>query len=85
MPLVVDHSALVEFVVRDTGIGIKPEDQACLFEEFGRVDSDEVRAREGTGLGLRLSHMLAELLGGTIELTSALGVGSTFTLILPEG
>jgi PAS domain S-box-containing protein len=79
-----DHSALVEFTVCDTGIGIKPEDQARLFEEFGRVDSAEVRAREGTGLGLRLSHMLAELLGGTIELTSGLGVGSAFALVLPE-
>jgi PAS domain S-box-containing protein len=77
------HAPSVEFVVRDTGIGIKIEDQARLFEEFGRVDSAEVRTREGTGLGLRLSHMLAELLGGTIQFTSALGVGSTFTLILP--
>jgi signal transduction histidine kinase len=79
------HSAaLVIFSVRDTGIGITAEDQAKLFQEFGRVASAAVRAREGTGLGLRLSGKLAELLGGTISLTSELGIGSTFTLLLPE-
>ena len=77
-------SVLVAFSVRDTGIGIAPEDQARLFQEFGRVNSEAVRAREGTGLGLRLSHQLAALLGGRIELVSEPGVGSTFTLILPE-
>ncbi|MBK9710138.1 MAG: PAS domain S-box protein [Kouleothrix sp.] len=76
---------LVEFVVRDTGIGIRAEDQAKLFTEFGRVASAEVRAREGTGLGLRLSRQLATLLGGRIELQSELGKGSTFTLVLIEG
>jgi signal transduction histidine kinase len=74
----------VVFSVSDTGIGIAPEDQARLFQEFGRVNSEAVRAREGTGLGLRLSHQLAALLGGRIELVSEPGVGSTFTLILPE-
>jgi signal transduction histidine kinase len=71
-------------MVRDTGIGIRAEDQARLFQEFGRVDSDAVRAREGTGLGLRLSRQLAALLGGTIELESEFGVGSAFMLLLPE-
>jgi PAS domain S-box-containing protein len=77
-------SALVTFAVRDTGIGIRPEDQAKLFAEFGRVESAEVRAREGTGLGLRLSHKLAELLGGSIELQSEFGSGSTFSFRLTQ-
>jgi signal transduction histidine kinase len=67
--------------VVDSGIGIRAEDQVRLFQEFGRVSSVEVRQREGTGLGLRLSRRLADLLGGKIELTSELGKGSRFTLV----
>jgi PAS domain S-box-containing protein len=81
---VVGRWSSVVIRVSDTGIGIAAEDQTKLFTEFGRVESDAVRAREGTGLGLRLSRQLAALLGGTIALSSALGVGSTFTLVLPE-
>ncbi|HEX5690699.1 MAG TPA: ATP-binding protein, partial [Roseiflexaceae bacterium] len=77
-------SSSLVFSVRDTGIGIRAEDQVRLFTEFGRVDSAEVRQREGTGLGLRLSQRLAELLGGTIEVRSDFGVGSTFMLKLPQ-
>jgi signal transduction histidine kinase len=55
-----------------------------LFQEFGRVDSAAVRGREGTGLGLRLSQKLAELIGGRIGVQSEYGVGSTFTLVLLE-
>jgi PAS domain S-box-containing protein len=80
--LVLGSGFSVLFAVRDTGIGIKAEDQAKLFTEFGRVDSAAVRAREGTGLGLRLSRQLAALLGGRIDLTSELGRGSIFTLVL---
>jgi len=77
-------AARVTFSVHDTGIGIKGEDQARLFTEFGRVDSPVVRDRAGTGLGLRLSQKLAELLGGSIELASEFGTGSTFILNLPR-
>lgn len=70
------------FEIADTGIGIRAEDMACLFTEFGRIESDAVRSREGTGLGLRISQRLAELMGGQILVHSQLGVGSTFTLIL---
>ena len=69
--------------VHDTGIGIRAEDQARLFQAFERVPPSGGRWREGTGLGLRLSHKLAALLGGEIRLVSEYGVGSTFTLILP--
>jgi signal transduction histidine kinase len=76
---------LTKIHISDTGIGIKAEDQAKLFREFGRVDSEAVRQREGTGLGLRLSLQLAQLLGGEIQLVSTFGHGSVFTLVLPEG
>jgi signal transduction histidine kinase len=78
-----DGRSCVTIRVRDTGIGIAPEDHAKLFQEFGRISSKAVRAREGTGLGLRLSRQFATLLGGTITLASELGSGSTFTLVLP--
>ena len=76
------HSVVI--CISDSGIGIRPEDQARLFAEFGRVDSAAVRAREGTGLGLRLSQRMVELLGGTIAVDSEYGFGSTFTLVFPE-
>ncbi len=74
----------VAFHVHDTGIGIRESDQQYLFETFGRIGSDEVRSREGTGLGLRIVWQLCTLLGGTIHIKSIYGVGSTFTLTLPQ-
>jgi signal transduction histidine kinase len=71
------------FRVRDTGIGIAPEDQERIFEEFSQVDSRLQRQHRGTGLGLPLSRKLAELLGGVVELHSELGVGSVFSLRIP--
>jgi len=73
----------VAFAVADTGIGIAPKDLEVIFEEFGQLRSPVQRRVKGTGLGLPLSRRLAELLGGRIEVTSAVGVGSTFTLLLP--
>ncbi|MDE3077271.1 MAG: response regulator, partial [Chloroflexota bacterium] len=69
--------------VRDTGIGIKPEDQALVFEEFRQVDQGPARQQEGTGLGLALVRRLVELHGGQVWVDSAPGKGSTFTFILP--
>jgi signal transduction histidine kinase len=74
----------IEIAVSDTGIGIAPEDQAMIFEEFRQVSSDYVRKREGTGLGLALTRRFIELHGGTIRVESELGKGSTFTFTLPE-
>jgi len=73
----------VAFAVTDTGIGIAPEDQTRIFEDFAQVDGIAQRRVKGTGLGLPLSRRLAELLGGTILVTSQPGAGSTFTLTIP--
>jgi signal transduction histidine kinase len=74
----------VEIAVSDTGIGIAPEDQGAIFEEFRQVGTDVVRKREGTGLGLALTRRFIELHGGTIGVESEPGKGSTFTFTLPE-
>jgi signal transduction histidine kinase len=73
----------VQISVHDTGIGIAPEDQAAVFEEFRQVGRDHMRKAEGTGLGLALTRRFVELHGGTIGLQSAPGAGSTFTVSLP--
>ena len=73
----------IAFVVADTGIGIAPEHQMLIFDEFAQVEA-RGRAREGgSGLGLPLARRLAELLGGTLTVASAIGSGSTFTLTVP--
>ncbi|HEX6794496.1 MAG TPA: ATP-binding protein, partial [Casimicrobiaceae bacterium] len=74
---------VAEIGVHDTGIGIAPEDQAAVFEEFRQVGRDYTRKQEGTGLGLALTKRFVELHGGTIRLESAPGAGSTFTFTLP--
>jgi signal transduction histidine kinase len=69
--------------VHDSGIGIAPEDQAAVFEEFRQVGSDYTKKQEGTGLGLALTKKFVELHGGRIWLESAPGKGSTFTFSIP--
>ncbi len=73
----------VQVAVRDTGIGITPEDQERLFEEFHQVGRSSGVKREGTGLGLTLTKKFVELHGGRIWVESQVGVGSTFTFTLP--
>lgn len=74
----------VEFFVSDTGIGISEPDQRIIFEEFAQVDSAMQRRVKGTGLGLPLSRKLAELMGGSVDVSSTIGKGSTFRLKIPR-
>jgi signal transduction histidine kinase len=76
----VDGSA--EVSVSDTGVGIAPEDQEAIFEEFRQVGTADKKV-EGTGLGLALSRKFIELHGGRIWVTSQVGAGSTFTFTIP--
>ncbi|HVQ12991.1 MAG TPA: ATP-binding protein, partial [Vicinamibacterales bacterium] len=73
----------IEFAVADTGIGIPEMDIDRVFEEFVQIDNPLQRGSKGTGLGLPLSKRLAELLGGQISVESTLGVGSTFSVVIP--
>ncbi|PIM68049.1 hybrid sensor histidine kinase/response regulator [Streptomyces sp. JV178] len=73
----------LRFTVRDTGIGVGPEDRDRVFETFRRLDSPITRRTGGSGLGLAISRQLVELMGGRIGLDSVKGVGSRFWVTLP--
>jgi signal transduction histidine kinase len=79
----VSSDGVVEISVSDTGIGIAPQDQETIFEEFRQVGTDYAQKREGTGLGLTLTRKFVELHGGKIWVESELGRGSRFIFTLP--
>lgn len=78
-PVTVNEQRMLEFTVRDTGIGVAADQHARLFKPFSQVDESSTRRYGGTGLGLAICRNLVQLMGGTITIESELGRGSTFT------
>ncbi|TLU64121.1 response regulator [Thalassotalea litorea] len=74
----------IAFHVKDTGIGLTPEQVDSIFDPFSQADNSISRKFGGTGLGLAISQNLAKMMGGRIEVTSKLDAGSTFSLLLPD-
>jgi len=77
------HAGVFRIMVRDNGIGIRPEDLDRLFVEFQQLESGATRRYGGTGLGLALTKKIVEIQGGTIAVTSEPGKGSVFAVTLP--
>ena len=82
---VVEAGPTIDLRITDTGIGIAKEDLPVALAAFGQVDSSLARKHEGTGLGLPLSKALVEMHGGTLQIDSEVGVGTTVTVKLPVG
>src|SRR5205814_8469569 len=82
---VVDGRNWIEIAVADTGIGITPEQQAKLFEEFTQADATTAQRFGGTGLGLAITRKLARMMGGDVTVTSKPVEASEFTVRLPGG
>jgi two-component system NtrC family sensor kinase len=82
---VADGRDWIELAVADTGIGMSPDQQAKLFEEFSQADAATAQRFGGTGLGLAITRKLARMMGGDVTVTSEPGLGSVFTVRLPGG
>jgi signal transduction histidine kinase len=81
---VANGSEWVELAVADTGIGMTPEQQAKLFQEFSQADKTTAQRFGGTGLGLAITCKLARMMGGDVTVTSEPGKGSVFTVRVPS-
>ncbi len=79
-----DGNVVYKVAVSDTGIGIKEENLGSLFHAFERIDNDETHFIEGTGLGLSIVKELLAMMGGSVEVESTYGQGSTFTMYIPQ-
>ena len=75
----------IEMAVADSGIGMTPDQQAKLFQEFAQADTTTAQKFGGTGLGLAITRKLARMMGGDVTVTSEPGKGSVFTVRLPGG
>lgn len=78
------HGGDIRFAVTDQGAGISEEDMGMLFEKFSQINSSDSRGKDGTGLGLNISHGIAQLHGSEIRVVSEIGKGSTFYFDLKE-
>ena len=81
----VDRPDWIEVAVADSGIGMTPEQQAKLFEEFAQADKTTAQRFGGTGLGLAITRKLARMMGGDVIVSSEIGKGSVFRVRLPGG
>lgn len=79
-----EEQILLKIAITDTGIGIKKEDLDIIFNSFERVDHQKNKGIEGTGLGLNITRQLVEMMGGTLEVESVYGAGSTFSFTIPQ-
>ncbi|MBQ9384700.1 MAG: response regulator [Ruminiclostridium sp.] len=80
----VPDSVMLEVAVKDTGIGIKPEDMKKLFSEFERIDEERNRNVEGTGLGMNITQRLLQMMGSQLKVESVYGLGSKFSFSLKQ-